>query len=168
MKKSKKRRVRNKNFVAKAALPRVTHEPWSGYTRHDGPREAALACCPSRRCRRAKLCIEAHDNLYCQRTHYSPAEQEMRQRSDPVQRELDSVPPVMDPTSLTERMERIADLASIRRAHTARMTKRWKAGEFDGLYGKYTAKGVVLQPPPKIYVEAARLSSTHTRVRALG
>jgi len=23
------------------------------------------------------------------------------------------------------------------------MTKQWKAGEFDGLYGKYVAKGVV-------------------------
>ncbi len=30
------------------------------------------------------------------------------------------------------------------------------------------AKGVVLTPPPKVYVEPARLSSAQTRVNALG
>ena len=160
--------VRIKKPKTPEPRPRVTHEPWSGYTRHDAPREVALPLCPAPRCRRAKQCAAAHDGLYCQRTHYSPAEQEKRQRRDPVRLELDSVPPAVDPTSLTERMARIEDLAAIRRAHRERMTKRWKAGEFDGLYGKYTAKGVVLRPPPKIYVEEALPRPTHTRVSALG
>ena len=124
--------------------------------------------CPSPACRRAKACLACHDNLYCQRTHFSPPEQAKHQRRDPLRLELDSVMPVMDPTSLSERIERIAELAAIRRAHTARMTERWRAGEFDGLYGKYVAKGVVLTPPPNVYVEPARLSSAQTRVNALG
>lgn len=168
MRKPKKRRVRSKKVVKAVAKPRVTLAPWTGYSRHDAPRDTPLACCPSLRCRRAKLCLAAHDNLYCQRTHFSPTEQEVRQRRDPLRLELDAVPPVIDPKSLSEKMERIAELAAIRRAHTARMTKQWKAGEFDGLYGKYVAKGVVLAPPPKVYVEPARLSSAQTRVNALG
>jgi hypothetical protein len=48
------------------------------------------------------------------------------------------------------------------------MTAQWKAGAFDGLYGKYTPKGVVLTPPPKVYVEPARVSAAQTRVNALG
>jgi hypothetical protein len=168
MKKPKKRRVRSKRFPEKAAKPRVTLAPWTGYTRHDAPRDTPLASCPSLRCRRAKLCLAAHDNLYCQRTHFSPAEQEVRQRLDPLRLELDQVPPVMDPKSFTERVERISNLAAIRRAHAAAMTKRWKAGEFDGIYGKYSAKGVVLAPPPRLYVEPTRLSSAQTRVSALG
>ena len=74
-------------------------------------------------------------------------------RRDPRQRELDAVPPVMDPHDLSERVERINQLAAIQRAHAASMTGRWKAGEFDQLYGPYTAKGVLMKPPPKIYVE---------------
>ncbi len=54
---------------------------------------------------------------------------------------------------LTERMERINNLAAIQRAQLAKMTARWKAGEFDHLYGPYRAKGVLLKPPPKTYVE---------------
>jgi hypothetical protein len=152
----------------KAARARVSHEPWFGFSRHDAPRDAPLAVCPSPACRRAKTCIAAHDNLYCRRTHFSPAEQEARQRLDPLRLELDGVLPVVDRTSLSEQAERITALAAIRRAHAARMTKRWKAGEFDGLYGKYTAKGVALAPPPRLYVEPARLSSAQTRVSALG
>jgi hypothetical protein len=168
MKKPKKRRVRSKKFPVKAAKSRVTLAPWTGYTRHDAPRDTPLGRCPSLRCRRAKLCLAAHDNLYCQRTHFSPAEQEVRQRLDPLRLELDGVLPVVDRSSLSEQAERITALAAIRRAHAARMTARWKAGEFDGLYGKYTAKGVALAPPPKLYVEPARLSSAQTRVNALG
>lgn len=63
------------------------------------------------------------------------------------------MPPVMDPHDLTDRVERIAQLAAIQRAHSAEMTGRWKAGEFDQLYGPYRPKGVLMNPPPKIYVE---------------
>jgi hypothetical protein len=164
----RKLRPRINRPAPKVAKARVSHMPWTGYSRHDAPRENPLPVCPSAACRRAKLCLAAHDNLYCQRTHFSPAEQEERQRLDPLRLELNEVPPVMDPKSLTERAERISTLSAIRRAHDARMTARWKAGEFDGVYGPYKAKGVVLSPPPKIYVEARLVSSPQTRASALG
>ena len=138
-----------------AATPRpyLSQYPWAGFTMHDSPRDQPLPVCPSQRCRRAKACLAAHDNLYCQRTHFSPAVKKKWLRRDPRRRELDAVPPVKDPHSLSERMERINELAAIQRAHAARMTARWKAGEFDALYGPYRAKGVLLKPPPKAYVE---------------
>jgi hypothetical protein len=33
------------------------------------------------------------------------------------------------------------------------MTERWRAGEFNHLYGPYAPKGVLMKAPPKIYVE---------------
>ena len=150
-------RIRSNRPSSRAPRPRVSLEPWAGFTRHDCPRDNPLPSCPSPHCRRAKACLAACDNLYCQRTHFSPAEQKKWNSRDPFQRELDRVPPVMDPDDLTERMERINQLAAIQRAHTAEMTERWKAGEFDQLYGPYRSRGVVLKPPPKIYVERPQL-----------
>ena len=40
-----------------------------------------------------------------------------------------------------------------RLAHRDEMTARWQAGEFDHLYGPYRAKGIVVEAPPKAYVE---------------
>ena len=144
---------RRSNPPAAPPRPYFSTAPWAGFTRHDRPRQKPLPSCPSLRCRRAKACLAAHDNLYCQRTHFSPAVAEKWLRRDPRRRELDAVPPVMDPDSLSERMERINELAAVRRAQTAKMTARWKAGEFDALYGPYRARGVLLSPPPKTYVE---------------
>ena len=79
-------------------------------------RQKPLPSCPSLRCRRAKACLAAHDNLYCQRTHFSPAVAEKWLRRDPRRRELDAVPPVMDPDSLSERMERINELRTLPQA----------------------------------------------------
>jgi hypothetical protein len=149
----KKIRIRRKKPSRDARRPRVSLEPWKGFTAHDCPRTTPLPVCPSPHCRRAKACLAAHDDLYCQRTHFPPALKKKWLRRDPRQRELNAVLPVMDPNSLTERMERINELAAIQRAHSAKMTARWKAGEFDQLYGPYKPKGVVLRPPPKTYVE---------------
>ena len=63
------------------------------------------------------------------------------------------MPPVVDPTSLSERLARFNDLYAIRKAHAAELTRRWKAGEFDHLYGPWRARGALMKPPPKIYVE---------------
>jgi|GEM_PF-4114216 len=150
---SMKIRARRRKSSARELRPRISLAPWTGFTRHDCPRSTPLPVCPSAHCRRAKACLAAHDNLYCQRTHFSPALKKKWQRRDPLRRELDAVPPVIDPHSLTERMERITELAAIQRAHAAKMTARWKAGEFDQLYGPYKPKGVLLKPPPKVYVE---------------
>jgi hypothetical protein len=39
-------------------------------------------------------------------------------------------------------------------AEAALTAARWKAGEFDHLYGPYRAKGIVMKAPPKTYVES--------------
>ena len=52
------------------------------------------------------------------------------------------------------RTKRLIDLASIRLMQNEEMTARWGAGEFDHLYGPYRPKGVLMKPPPKIYVES--------------
>ena len=44
-------------------------------------------------------------------------------------------------------------ITSIKQNYHAAMTARWKAGEFDGLFGAFKTRGVMLKPPPKIYVE---------------
>ena len=144
---------RRSNPPAAAPRPYFSQAPWAGFTKHDQPRRQPLPVCPSPRCRRAKACLAAHDNHFLPAPHFSPAVKKKWQRRDPRRRELDAVPPVMDPSSLSERMERINELAAIQRAHAAKMTARWKAGEFDTLYGPYRARGVLLKPPPKTYVE---------------
>jgi hypothetical protein len=48
------------------------------------------------------------------------------------------------------RTKHLMDITTIR---LMQMTGRWQAGEFDHLYGPYAPKGVLMNPPPKIYVE---------------
>jgi hypothetical protein len=134
--------------------PHVSQEPWLGFTPHDCPRGIPLPICPSPRCRRAKACVAAHNTLYCQRTHFSPAEQKKWERRDPHQCAVDAVPPVADYGNLMARTKRLIDIASIRLMQKKEMTARWGAGEFDHLYGPYRPKGVLMKPPPKIYVES--------------
>ena len=165
---SRKLRVRNKKPALQVPRPHVSHAPWVGFTPHDAPRGAALPLCPSRRCQRSKRCISAHDNLYCQRTHFSLPEQKKQQRDTPLAREMAAVPEVKNPTHFEARGDRMITLLRIRADHASKLTARWKAGEFDALYGKYTAKGVIKKPPPKIYAEVALSSATQTRVSALG
>jgi hypothetical protein len=131
----------------------VSQEPWLGFTRHDCPRGNPLPICPSPRCRWAKACVTAHDGLYCRRTHFSPAEQKKWERRDPHQRAVDAVPPVADCGNMMGRTKRLIDIAVIRLMQKTEMTERWGAGEFDHLYGPYRPKGVLMKPPPKIYVE---------------
>jgi hypothetical protein len=135
------------------SAPFVSRRPWAGFTAHDKPRLEPLPVCPSARCRRAKACISALDNLYCRRTHHSLHEQRTIHRVSPLQRELATVPEVIDGDDLSARMERIAALAEIRRAHEADMLAQWKAGALDTLYGKHCRNGVVMTPPQKAYVE---------------
>ena len=133
--------------------PFVSQRPWADFSARDMRREEPLARCPSPRCRRAKDCLAAVDNLYCLRTHFSLDEQKRRHRQSPLQRELDSVPAAADDGDLTARMERIAELAAICRAHDATMLAQWQAGGLDHLHGKYRRDGVVLAPPAKAYAE---------------
>jgi hypothetical protein len=119
-------------------------------------RAEALAVCPSPRCRRAKSCIAAVDSLYCLRTHHSLDElNAIRARSE-LKKEFDFVMPVVDPTDLGAQLERLNDLAAIRRAYEARQLERWKSGADDHLYGPYKPAGVVLSAPPKAYVDGPK------------
>ena len=136
--------------------PIVSRQPWTGFTGHDMARAEPLPRCPTHRCRRAKACIAALDNLYCQRTHHSLAEQRLLHAQNPVQQELDSVPEADDHDDLNARVERIAALAQIRRAHDAHMLGLWKAGALSHLHGPFKPAGVVLKPPPRAYVEVPR------------
>ena len=145
--------VRMNKFPLPKPSPHVSKEPWTGFTRHDCPRGNALPVCPSPRCRRAKACHAAHDGLYCRRTHFSPSEQRKWESRDPHQRAMDAVPPVADEKSLAAPLKRCRDIIGIRLAHRDEMTERWQAGEFDHLYGPYRARGVLMEAPPKVYVE---------------
>jgi hypothetical protein len=138
----------------KPPAPRISHAPWFGYTRHECRREEPLAVCPSPRCRRAKACIGAHLGLYCRRTHHSPAEKAHRDLAHPLRRQFETVPDMATHRfDFSGKMERISEMAQLRWDFDKEMTARWKAGEFDALYGKYSPKGVVLEPPVRAYVE---------------
>ncbi len=124
------------------ALPKLTHAPWAGYTAREHKRPEALARCPSPRCKRLKLCVAAHNDLYCQRTHMSHvAFLEMQPRR----------PAFSDDLEL--RREQMVDQIENNRAAQQDMIMRWKAGALDHLYGKHKPGGVVLKPPPRIYQE---------------
>ena len=145
--------IRMNKLPLPKARPRVSHEPWLGFTRHDCPRGIPLPVCPSPRCRRAKACVASHDGLYCRRTHFSVAEQKKWERRDRYTRELEAVPESPANAGFVERAERLVSIYAIQLEHAIHMTERWKAGEFDHLYGPYRPKGVLMQPPPKVYVE---------------
>jgi hypothetical protein len=129
--------------------PYLSTAPWAGFTMDDHPRAAPLDVCPSPRCRRAKQCVAAHASLYCQRTHYSKAEYSALH----PKLEDARLPKVRDASDLEARRERLVLQIEQRQAAQEALTQRWMAGEFDGLYGKYNKRGVLMKPPPKFYVE---------------
>jgi hypothetical protein len=141
---------------ARQAAPYVSKRPWGGFTAHDSPRIEPLRQCPSLRCRRVKQCLAALDNLYCLRTHHGLRELTALARQSPLQRELDCVPAVFDETDLAERMERVALLAEIHRAHEGQLLAQWQAGALDHRYGPYKRAGVIMTPPPKNYAETRK------------
>ncbi len=140
------------NPPAAAPRPYLSQQPWAGFTKHDRAREQPLPVCPSPRCRRAKACLAAHDNLYCRRTHLSPAKIRKLWAESELGRALAALP-MAQYDDLEGRKDRIIRGREIRHAHHEKMVARWKAGEFDQLYGPYRLKGVLLKPPPKTYVE---------------
>ena len=127
--------------------------PWAGFTSHDKPRSRPLPVCPHLRCRRDKACSAAHDGLYCWRTYFSPAEIAEMQPKDPLAQAIAVLPTAGDRWDFEGRGERIKQAAELRLAHQEKMTARWKAGIFDDLFGKYSPRGVLMNPPPKAYVD---------------
>ena len=73
---------------------------------------------------------------------------------DPVEQEMAMLPGAADPKSIAGPIKRQLDLRLIRYACDERMMNLWEADAFDDLFGPYTAKGVLMKPPPKEYVEA--------------
>ena len=140
------------NPPAAAPRPYLSQQPWAGFPKHDRAREQPLPACPSPRCRRAKACLAAHDNLYCRRTHFSPAIIRKLWGMSELGRALAALP-VAEYDDLEGRKDRIIRGREIRHAHHEKMVARWQAGEFDQLYGPYRPKGVLLKPPPKTYAE---------------
>lgn len=122
--------------------PYLSHAPWAGFSQHDHPREEVLPTCPSARCQRVKRCVAAHHGLYCQRTHLSHAEFMARQPKPE---------PLLYTDNLELRRERLIDLLEQRKARHDELVARWKAGEFDAIYGKWSARGVLIKPPPKTF-----------------
>ncbi|MEO6608046.1 MAG: hypothetical protein ABIN69_06215 [Aestuariivirga sp.] len=56
-----------------------------------------------------------------------------------------------DPGNLELRRERLVEQLEERKARHDSLVARWKAGEFDALYGKWSARGVLLKPPEKAF-----------------
>ena len=136
--------------------PFLSKTPWEGFARGDHPRAQPLASCPDARCRRSKECHAAHGGLFCQRTHFSGREQA---RLDIKERQaLDSIfPPLIHDLPAQMRLAflklRHAHMAKERDVRNEELTARWKAGVLDHLYGKWRAKGALMQPPPREYRE---------------
>jgi hypothetical protein len=141
-----------KSHIRAVPKPFYSKTPWAGFARGCAPRAEALPVCADARCRRAKLCHAAHAGLFCQRTHFSPAEK--KKFDAPAQRAFDEKFPAHPKNApLDLREERVMAILEQRTLEAQEMQARWKAGEFDGLYGRYKAAGLLLKPPPKIYVE---------------
>jgi hypothetical protein len=137
----------------KKLKPLLTLHPWSGFGPYDKLRDQPLPVCPSPACRRAKACIRATEDSFCQRTHLTPGEirAQARQVSKPI------FMPKLGPKPSAKQLQvyRIMTdhLLEDIEVHNAQMLARWKKGELDHLYGKFSPKGIVLQPPPRAYVE---------------
>jgi hypothetical protein len=131
--------------------PYYSTTPWTGFTRREKKRDEALARCPSPACRRAKACQAAHEDLYCRRSHLSL--KEFRARTEQLPRDLGQFP--VTPTKSQMRAKRImTDLLAAEAASKLKdMTERWKRGDLDDVYGKWTARGKLMQPPERQYTE---------------
>ena len=141
-----------KSHIRAVPKPFYSQTPWAGFARGDAPRDVALHVCPDQRCRRAKLCHAAHAGLFCQRTHFSPAEK--KKFDAPAQRTFAKKFPVYPQNAPKEVRElRMQGILAHRKSQQQELQGRWKAGEFDELYGKWRARGALMKPPPKQYVE---------------
>lgn len=132
------------------AKPYLTSTPWAGYTPRERPRKTPLARCPSKACARAKACVDAHDKLYCQRSHES-LEQSRSRSGKPSIRKNPQRPWTLEQVQ-TKRLIIEAQLGEAQ-AREKDMTERWKAGEFDQLFGKFKPGGVLKHPPLRQYTD---------------
>jgi hypothetical protein len=138
----------------KPHLPYRSLAPWEGFTPREKKRPTPLPVCPHAGCRRAKACLKAMDDLYCQRTHLNSGEIRKARKARAAARKTTHRMPAKDSPRRIEALRILTDhmLEEIQ-AKNAEMTERWKNGEFDHLYGKYNRQGVMMHPPEKVYVD---------------
>jgi hypothetical protein len=129
--------------------PYLTITPWAGFTARERKRKTLLAHCPSKACARAKACVDAHDKLYCQRSHESLAQSRVRQGLMPVKISKR----LMTLEEAQAKRLAIDGLLDEAKARQHELTQRWKAGEFDAAYGKFKPGGVLKHPPIRQYTE---------------
>jgi hypothetical protein len=149
----------------KKPIAYFSHSPWLGFTKADKPRKQPLPRCPDPRCRRAKQCVAAHDDLYCQRTHMTIAEASRITPHAGLTEEERRIQAPVDPRNLEARRIRIVEALELGIERAREKQARWKSGEFDHLYGKYSPKGVLMKPPVRSYVEhghGARTNAGHS------
>lgn len=131
--------------------PYKTKTPWNGFTTHEFPRDKPLARCPSPACRRAKACIAAYKELYCLRSHETRTARRRRLRVKPGAGNEPA------PRLSQTQAKMLGHYYSLRldevQARDAELTRRWKEGEFDAIYGPWVPGGVLKHPPPRHYVE---------------
>ena len=130
------------------AKPYLTTTPWAGFTAQERKRTTPLLRCPSKACFRAKACIDAYDKLFCQRSHESLGEARARKGMKPVKTSTR----LMSLEEAQAKRMNIRVLLTEAEAQGRAMTERWKAGEFDGVYGKYKPGGILKYPPMRIFV----------------
>ena len=136
--------------------PRHSKSPWWGFSKHDIARTEPLASCPSARCCRARQCLAAIDGLYCLRTHHNRFEQQWLRKLHPLTRRFAEVPKVKDKRDHMALARRSEKIMEIRNAFEREMTERWKSGGLDTLYGKWSPKGALLNPPKREFEDTTK------------
>lgn len=128
-------------------IPYLTTTPWIPYTSRERKRVALLRVCPSAHCRRAKACVDAHDNIYCQRSHESVDQARKGVPAPVVTRRSYS------PEQIRAKVVETDLLLEEAEAKSSEMRERWKSGLFDHLYGRFKPGGVLKHPPERQYTE---------------
>ena len=129
--------------------PYLTSTPWAGFTPRERKRKVPLVHCPSKACARVKKCVDAHDGLYCQRSHESLVQARVRSGRKPIK--VSKRLMILEEAQ-AKRMTIEAQLGEVQ-AREREMTQRWKSGEFDAAYGKFKSAGVLKHPPVRQYTE---------------
>jgi hypothetical protein len=127
--------------------------PWSRYSRDEFPRENPLPRCPSAKCRRAKSCVAAHKDLYCQRTHFSTKEGKARVAKSTMEKEIEKLTQPPPHAALQFHMDYMKEVSDLQKMEERERMKLWRAGALPSSFGRYRTTGVMKLPPPKEYVE---------------
>jgi hypothetical protein len=150
---SRARLVDPPRFHGDQLLPHLTKTPWKGFSPGDWPREKPLPKCPSQRCRRAKQCIDAKDDLYCKREYLSDRDARALYATSKLAQAVKALPTEGNDIDPSIREAWAANVTSLHKENDAKLTELWKDGYLDHLYGKYQPRGAKIAPPVRRYME---------------